>query len=152
MTTATATTLSVGQLRLLGTLLSGDGLERISDEIADPGCIYSPGGRILLAGELRLLADYFECTGKTAALDIVRGGVGASAIHADAGVVFEYKAPGDTTRVDEPELRHQYPPDDYPSLYKSTPDTTAVRKALPPKDAPSLYTTSRREERVDVKV
>ena len=152
MATETPTTLSVDQLRLLVTLFSGSGLERMVDELEDPGCTYSPGERILLAGELRRLADHLEDAGKTAALDIVRGGVGASAIHADAGVVFEYKAPGDITRVDEPELRHQYPPDEYPSLYKSAVDTTAVRKAFPPKDVPSLYTLSRREERVDVKV
>ncbi len=144
--------LTIERLRSLSTLLSGDGLERLADELTDPGCTYSPGERIHLAVELRLLADHLETSGKNDALDVVRGGVGASAILTDASVVFEYKAPGTTTNIDEPEFRHQYPEDEYPSLYGPRKiDTTAVRKAFPPKEHPGIYKVTDREERVDVK-
>ena len=149
MTTAT---LTIPRLRLLGTLLSGDGLERLTDEINDPGAVYSPGERIHLRDELRLLADLLDESAKSEAAEELRGMVGASAVKTDAGVVFEYKAPGKRTNVDEPEVRHQYPPAEYPSLYKTAVDTTALRKAFPPGDHPGLYKTTPTVERVDVKV
>ena len=83
----------------------------------------------------------------------MRGGLGASAFYTDQGVVFEYKAPGEITRIDDAEVRHQYPEDEFPTLYGARSiDTKAVRKAFPPKTHRDLYTVSIREERVDVKV
>ena len=144
--------LTLDHLPRLTPLLNGIGLEELADELEDPGAAYSPSAAILLAADLRRLADLLESHGKEIALMQIRGGVGASAVYMEEGVVFEWKAPSVTTSIDESYLRHQYPPSEYPSLYKETVDTKAVRKAFPPKDAPALYITGMRKERVDVKV
>ena len=144
---------NITHLGHLSPLLNGDALEYLAGDLADPGAEMSPGKKLQLAADCRRLAEYMETTGKAAACDMLRGGIGAAAVMTDEGVVFDYKAPGKRSNLDEPNFRHQYPEAEYESLYgQRKVETTAIRRAFPPGDYPDLWITTPTSERVDVKL
>ena len=145
--------LTLQNLPTLAGMLKPEALEWLGEELADPGANLPAGASVHLSEEFRALQAFFRESGENQALQVVSGGVGASAVWTDDGVVFTYKAPQTRTTLDEPNFRHQHPEEDFESLYSERKvNMRAVRRAFPPGDFPDKWNRSHVDGRVEVKL
>ena len=145
--------LTLENIPTIAGMLKPETLEWLGEELADPGANLPAGASVHLSEELKVLAAFFRESGENQALNVVQGGVGASAVWTDEGVVFTYKAATTRTTLDEPNFRHQHPEADFDSLYAERKiNMRAVRRAFPPGDFPDKWERSPVDERVEVKL
>ena len=107
----------------LGVLLSGDALEDLLEELADPGSRLTVGQA----------ARFFSAMEAVAArgMQAVRDQMVGVQLHTDRDVLFQWQSPSEQMRVDTTEVKNLFPPSAYPNLYKVSEVKGSVKITLP---------------------
>ena len=109
--------------RELGKILSGDGIERLLNELSDPGSEFTPGEAARIFGAM-------EAIGARGTEGVKDRLVGIK-LHTEAEVLFKWRDPSVQVRVDNDQVKKLFPRRDYPDLYKEVEVRGGVTIELP---------------------
>ena len=107
----------------LGRFLPGDALERIRDELEDPGASLTSGQLARLGGAATAWGTRMTDAAKDRQVGVQRD--------MDAEVIFTWTDPSEFWAVDSAEVKKLFPQKDYPALYKRQERTGFVTVNLP---------------------
>ena len=94
----------------LGRFLPGEALERIKDEVEDPGSTVTCGEMARLGGAFSALGTTMTDSAKDALTGVQR--------HLDDEVLFKWTDPSEFWALDSVAVKKMFPQEDYPDLYK----------------------------------
>ena len=107
----------------LGAILTGEALERIKDELEDPG-------QGLTRGRMARVGAAFSALGSTLTKE-AKNGLEGLQVHMEDEVVFQWRDPSSRTIVDSAVVKKTFPPSEYPELYKHSEAAGSVAVSLP---------------------
>lgn len=109
--------------RELGSLLNGEALETLLDELVDPGSHFTEGQRAKIGAALEIVGAKITADVKEELKGVQR--------HFDDDVLFRWQAEGSSTRVNTDEVKKQYSEKQHPSLYYKSVTAARVNIDLP---------------------